>query len=93
MEEYLGGSIETLSVVLRQKPEDWIEQAEIFENGPYAKHLDYIVKDKFDESGIKLTWMDYDGYPEYPQLYGEFVHKVSILDVLFNCGKQSINFI
>jgi len=60
-------------------------------SGPLAK--DYIEKDKFDDSNIKLTWMDYDGYPEYPQLYGEFVHKVSILDVLFNCGKRSIDFI
>tara|TARA_R110000824_G_scaffold325036_1_gene511959 strand:- start:5580 stop:6260 length:681 start_codon:yes stop_codon:yes gene_type:complete len=60
-------------------------------SGPLAK--DYIVKDKFDEAGIKLTWMNYDDYLEYPQLHGDFVHKVSILDVLFNCGKKTIDFI
>lgn len=60
-------------------------------SGPLAK--DYIVKDKFDSANIKLSWMDYDHYPTYEQLYGEFVHKVSILDLLFNCGDQAINFI
>ena len=60
-------------------------------SGPLAK--DYIVKDKFDEAGIRLTWMSYDDYLEYPQLHGDFVHKVSILDVLFNCGKKTIDFI
>ena len=60
-------------------------------SGPLAK--DYIARDDFESSNIKITWMDYEGYPEYPQLYGEFVHKVSILDVLFNCGKKTINLI
>ena len=60
-------------------------------SGPLAK--DYIVKDKFDEADIRLTWMNYDDYLEYPQLHGDFVHKVSILDVLFNCGKKTIDFI
>ena len=60
-------------------------------SGPLAK--DYIDKDKFENCNIKLTWMNYDNYPEYSQLYGDFVHKVSILDLLLNCGKNSINFI
>jgi len=60
-------------------------------SGPAAK--DYIDRDKFELAGIKLTWMDYSKYPEYPQLHGDFVHKVSIIDLLFSCGKQSINFI
>ena len=38
---------------------------------------------------IKLTWFDYAGYPAYPQLWGEFTHGVTILDLLFNCGKDS----
>ena len=32
------------------------------------------------------AWFDYAGYPEYPQLWGEFTHGVTILDLLFNCG-------
>lgn len=56
-------------------------------SGPAA--MDYIDKKVFDQSTIKLTWFDYEGYPDYPQLWGEFTHNVSILDLLFNCGKKS----
>jgi len=56
-------------------------------SGPAAK--DYIEENLFDEQNIKLTWFNYSGYTEYPQLWGEFTHKVSILDLLFNCGKKS----
>lgn len=56
-------------------------------SGPAAK--DYIEEDVFTERGIKLTWFDYDGYPEYPQLWGDFTHGVTILDLLFNCGKDA----
>jgi hypothetical protein len=56
-------------------------------SGPSAK--DYIEEAVFAERGIKLTWFDYAGYPEYPQLCGDFKHGVSILDLLFNCGKDA----
>ena len=59
-------------------------------SGPSAK--DYIEDKIFQDKGIKLTWFDYAGYPEYPQLWGEFVHGVTILDLLFNRGKQSPRF-
>ena len=56
-------------------------------SGPAAK--DYIEENVFTERSIKLTWFDYSGYPEYPQLWGEFTHGVTILDLLFNCGKDA----
>jgi hypothetical protein len=56
-------------------------------SGPAAK--DYIELQRFKDANIALTWFDYSGYPEYPQLWGEFSHGVSILDLLFNCGKQA----
>jgi len=59
-------------------------------SGPSAK--DYIEEDCFAERGITLTWFDYAGYPEYPQLWGEFTHGVTILDLLFNCGKDAPNY-
>ena len=56
-------------------------------SGPAARgYLDEAV---FHHRGIKVTWFDYDGYPEYPQLWGAFAHGVSILDLLFNCGPES----
>lgn len=59
-------------------------------SGPSAK--DYIDPHIFSNAGIGLTWFNYEGYPEYPQLWGEFVHGVTILDLLFNCGKKSKNY-
>jgi hypothetical protein len=56
-------------------------------SGPAAKS--YIDEKVFLDQGIKLTWFDYSGYPEYSQLWGGFVHGVSILDLLFNCGKDA----
>ncbi len=56
-------------------------------SGPSAK--DYIDETLFKKSGIKLTWMDYSGYKEYNQLYPPFEHGVSIIDLIFNCGKDS----
>tara|TARA_R110001592_G_scaffold321570_5_gene600154 strand:- start:349 stop:1041 length:693 start_codon:yes stop_codon:yes gene_type:complete len=65
--------------------------AKEYVSGPLAK--DYIDKDLFDKANIKLTWMSYDNYPKYSQTYDEFEHKVSIIDVLFNCGEKSIKYI
>jgi hypothetical protein len=56
-------------------------------SGPSA--MDYVEENVFSEAGIKLTWFDYAGYSEYPQLWGEFTHGVTILDLLFNCGKDA----
>jgi hypothetical protein len=59
-------------------------------SGPAAK--DYIDEAIFSAMGIKLTWFDYENYPEYPQLWGEFTHGVTVLDLLFNCGKDAPRF-
>lgn len=59
-------------------------------SGPAAK--DYIEEQVFTDMGIELTWFDYAGYPEYPQLWGDFTHGVTILDLLFNCGQMSRQF-
>ena len=56
-------------------------------SGPSAR--DYIDPKVFQDAGIRLTWFDYAGYPEYSQLWSEFSHGVTILDLLFNCGKEA----
>jgi hypothetical protein len=56
-------------------------------SGPAAK--DYIEERVFTERCIKLSWFDYTGYTEYPQLWGDFIHGLSILDLLFNCGRDA----
>lgn len=59
-------------------------------SGPSAKN--YIDEQVFSDKGVKLTWFDYSGYPEYPQLWGEFTHGVAILDLLFNVGKDAATY-
>ena len=60
-------------------------------SGPAAK--DYINESLFVDADIKLSWMSYSGYKEYPQLFMPFEHGVSILDLIFNTGKNAINYI
>ena len=64
--------------------------ADEYVSGPSARA--YIDERVFAERGIRLTWFDYGPYPEYPQLWGEFVHEVSILDLLFNCGTKATDY-
>ncbi|MGE8099721.1 WbqC family protein [Pseudomonas fluorescens] len=59
-------------------------------SGPAAR--DYVEADVFSERGVHLSWFDYSGYLEYPQLWGDFSHYVTILDLLFNCGKEAPNY-
>jgi hypothetical protein len=59
-------------------------------SGPAARS--YIDPEVFERGGITLRYMDYSGYPAYPQLHGEFEHAVSILDLLFNTGPQALRY-
>lgn len=59
-------------------------------SGPLAAN--YIDEQIFKKNEINLKWFDYDGYPQYEQLWDKFDHNVSILDLLFNNGKQSNEF-
>ena len=59
-------------------------------SGPAAKT--YIDEDLFASHGIAVHWLDYDGYPEYDQLYGPFEHSVTILDLLFSVGDDAPSF-
>ena len=52
----------------------------------------YIDEARFAAAGIELEWMQYD-YPQYPQLYPPFEHKVSIFDLLFHEGKDALRFL
>ena len=56
-------------------------------SGPSAKS--YVDESLFTIHGIELTWFSYLNYPTYNQLWGDFVHEVTILDLLFNCGKSA----
>jgi hypothetical protein len=57
-------------------------------SGPAARN--YIEPDVFAAAGIALSYIDYSGYPEYPQLYPPFDHEVSVIDLLLNTGPDAI---
>jgi len=48
----------------------------------------YNQPDRFKERGIKLAYQEFE-CPEYPQLWGEFIPNLSILDLIFNCGPDA----
>ena len=57
-------------------------------SGPTAK--DYLEIGPFNKENIEVSFFDYSGYPEYAQLFGPFVHEVSVLDLIFNTGEQAL---
>lgn len=61
--------------------------ADEYVSGPAARS--YLDEQCFVREGISVSWYDYSGYPEYPQLWGAFDHAVSIVDLLFNTGEDS----
>lgn len=60
-------------------------------SGPAAR--DYLNTGLFDAAGVAVEWMDYAGYAEYPQMHPPFEHGVSVLDLLFNTGRDAARFL
>lgn len=48
----------------------------------------YLDETVFEAHGISVQWQEFH-HPLYPQLHGEFLPNLSILDCLLNCGKQT----
>ena len=59
-------------------------------SGPKAK--DYLEPEKFAAAGIQLQYKSYQ-YKNYPQLWEPFEPAVSVLDLLFNCGESSREYL
>lgn len=55
---------------------------------------DYLANEveHFKKEGIELIFQNFQ-CPEYPQLFGAFIPNLSILDLLFNMGENSLNYI
>ena len=52
----------------------------------------YISEKDFSDQGIELEYQEYQ-HPEYPQRYEGFVPFLSTIDLLFNCGDKSMDFL
>jgi hypothetical protein len=65
--------------------------ATVYLSGPRARA--YLDEVRFREVGIEVEYMDYSGYPEYPQPYPPFAHAVTILDLLFSTGADAPRYL
>lgn len=59
-------------------------------SGPSARA--YMDAPQLAAAGITLEYMDYRGYPAYPQLYPPFEHAVSVIDLLVHTGREAPRF-
>ena len=64
--------------------------ADIFYEGSSGKN--YLDLAKFAAAGIQVVFQDYQCQP-YPQLFGEFISHLSVVDALFNCGPDSLAYL
>lgn len=62
-------------------------KADTFYEGAAGKN--YIDENYFERHGIKVEYQDYK-HPIYNQLHGEFVPHLSVIDLLFNHGDESL---
>jgi hypothetical protein len=52
----------------------------------------YMNVARFEENGLKVITQDVK-HPVYPQLFKDFQSHLSIVDLLFNCGPESLKII
>lgn len=52
----------------------------------------YLDIELFRKNNIAVEFHQYS-HPEYPQLYGKFVPYLSVIDLLFNCGPKSLDYL
>lgn len=53
---------------------------------------DYMDMARFEKNGLKLILQEF-AHPVYSQLFGDFQSHLSIVDLLFNCGPESLEII
>jgi hypothetical protein len=52
----------------------------------------YMETKLFENEGIQIIFQDYH-HPRYKQLYGDFEPFLSVIDLLFNCGPDSLSIL
>jgi hypothetical protein len=57
-----------------------------------ASARNYLDEKLFSKNSIKLTYQDYK-HPEYRQQWGKFIPYLSIVDLLFNYGSDSLKIL
>ncbi len=64
--------------------------ATTYVSGPFGR--DYLRDDSFNEAGIEIVYHDYV-HPTYPQAYPDFEPFMAAVDLLFNCGPESLRIL
>lgn len=99
--KYLGiQTVFTLSSELNlssiEKSNRILEICKIFKAKKYItgeSSKNYLNDFEFKKENIEIHYEDYLNYPVYKQNWGDFVHQVSIVDLLFNCGPNSSKYL
>ena len=61
--------------------------ANVYISGPFGR--DYLVKRRFGEAKIEIRYRDFV-HPVYPQLFGDFVPAMAVVDYWMNCAGPGI---
>ncbi len=67
-----------------------LAEAQIYLSGPSAK--EYLNESMFKENNIAVAYANYENYPEYRQLHPPFAHQVTMLDLIFNTGADTLKY-
>jgi hypothetical protein len=65
-------------------------QGTVYVSGSSAEA--YLDKELFFQNGLRLEYKSYS-YEAYPQLWGEFIGEVSIVDLIANCGPNAKSYL
>jgi hypothetical protein len=57
-------------------------------SGEGAGSRRYVREGWFVQQGIHLQWQQFR-HPKYRQLHGAFSERLSIIDLIFNCGPEA----
>lgn len=82
--DVVGNRIERLVSICK------VFRADTFYEGAVGRN--YLDEKYFAEHGIKLEYQDYK-HPIYNQLYKDFVPYLSVIDLLFNHGEESLSIL
>ncbi|MEJ2364297.1 MAG: WbqC family protein [Deltaproteobacteria bacterium] len=64
--------------------------ANLFYEGSAGRN--YLDLEKFTQAGIEVVFQDYQ-CRAYPQLHGPFLSHLSAVDLILNCGPQSMDYL
>lgn len=64
--------------------------ADVFLSGTGAKS--YLDEEEFRKNNLNVVYQEFV-HPKYPQLWGSFVPNLSVVDLLFNCGPNAIQYL